>query len=39
MTYADFRSILVLKNNGKQNPNESYMNKYQNMLLVVMAIN
>ena len=29
MIYADFESILVPKNNGKQNPNESYVNKYQ----------
>ena len=29
MTYADFESILVPKNNGKQNPNECYVNKYQ----------
>ena len=29
MTYAYFESILVLENNGKQNPNESYTNKYQ----------
>ena len=29
MTYADFESILVPEDNGKQNPNESYTNKYQ----------
>ena len=29
MIYADFESILVPENNGKQNPNESYTNKYQ----------
>ena len=29
MIYADFESILVPENNGKQNPNESYNNKYQ----------
>ena len=29
MIYADFQSILVPKDNGKQNPNESYTNKYQ----------
>ena len=29
MIYADFAFILVPKNNGKQNPDESYMNKYQ----------
>ena len=27
--YADFERILVPENNGKQNPNESYTNKYQ----------
>ena len=27
--YADFESILVPKNNGNQNPEESYTNKYQ----------
>ena len=30
MIYDDFESTLVPKNNGKQNPNESYTNKYQN---------
>ena len=29
MIYADFESILVPKDNGKQNPDESYANKYQ----------
>ena len=29
MIYADFESILVPEANGKQNPNESYTNKYQ----------
>ena len=29
MIYADFESILVPENNGKQNPNESYTSKYQ----------
>ena len=29
MIYADFESILVPDNNGKQNSNESYTNKYQ----------
>ena len=29
MIYADFESILVLKVNGRQNPKESYTNKYQ----------
>ena len=27
--YFDFENILVLGNNGKKNPNGSYMNKYQ----------
>ena len=30
MIYADFESILVPENNGKQNPNYSYSTKYQN---------
>ena len=29
MIYADFESIVVPENNGKQNPGESYANKYQ----------
>ena len=29
LIYADFESILVPEDNGKQNPNESYTNKYQ----------
>ena len=29
MIYADFESILVTEDNGKQNPNESYTRKYQ----------
>ena len=29
MIYTDFEIILVPKNNGNQNPNESYTNKYQ----------
>ena len=29
MIYADFESILVPEDNGKQNPNQSYTNKYQ----------
>ena len=28
ITYADFESILVPENNGKQNPEDSYTNKY-----------
>ena len=27
--YAVFQSVLVLEDNGKQNSEESYMNKYQ----------
>ena len=30
MIYANFESILVPENNVKQNPGESYKNKYQN---------
>ena len=29
MIYVDFESILVPEDNGKQNPNESYTNKFQ----------
>ena len=29
MIYAHFESILMPEDNGKQNPNESYTNKYQ----------
>ena len=29
MIYADFESILMPEDNGKQNPKESYTNKYQ----------
>ena len=29
MIYADFESILLSEDNGKQNPNESHTNKYQ----------
>ena len=29
MIYADFESILVPENDGKQNSNESYTNKYK----------
>ena len=40
MIYANFESILVPEDNGKQNPNESYTKKYKKkMLLVVMVIN
>ena len=27
--YSDFECILVLEDNGKQNPEDSYTNKYQ----------
>ena len=37
--YAAFESILVPNNNGKQNPEESYTNKYQNILLAAMDMN
>ena len=39
MIYADFESILVAEDNGKQNRNESYTTYIKNMLLVVMVIN
>ena len=29
MIYADFESIIVPEDKGKQNPEESYTNKYQ----------
>ena len=29
MIHADFKSILLPQDNGKQNPNDSYTNKYQ----------
>ena len=29
MIYADFKSILIPEDNGKQNPHEFYMNKYK----------
>ena len=29
MVYTDFECILVLEDNGKQNPNQSYIKKYQ----------
>ena len=37
MIYAGFESILVPEDNGKQNAEESYTNKYWKMLLAVMA--
>ena len=39
MIYADFESTLLPEDNVKQNSNESYTNKYQNMLFVVIVIN
>ena len=36
--YADFESILILEHNKKQNPNKSYANKYQKILLAVLDI-
>ena len=30
MIYADFESILILENNGNQDPDDSYRNNYQN---------
>ena len=39
MIYADFESILQSENNEKQNPGESYTNKYENTLLAFMAKN
>ena len=32
MIYADFESILVPEDNGKQNPNESFTKKYQKLV-------
>ena len=32
MIYADFESTLVSEDNGKQNPNGSYMNKYKKIV-------
>ena len=37
--YADFESILVPEDNGKQNPEDSYTNKYKKHVLAVLAIN
>ena len=38
MIYAELESILVPEDNEKQNPKESYTNKYQNVLLAVITI-
>ena len=35
MIYADFENILVPEDNGKQNTNESYTNKYQKHVMVI----
>ena len=34
MIYADFESVLVPEDNVKQNPDESYSNKYQKHVLI-----
>ena len=39
MTPADFKNVLVLEDNGKQNPNEFYTKKYINILFAVMVKN
>ena len=40
MIYEDFESILVPEDNGKQNSNETYTNKYpKTCCFVVMVIN
>ena len=39
MIYADFEITLLPKDNGKQNPNESYTNKYEDILLALMSTN
>ena len=39
MIYSDFEIILVLEDNGKQNPDESYNKNIKNMSLVVMVMN
>ena len=39
MIYSDFKIILVLEDNGKQNRNESYNKNIKNMSLVVMVMN
>ena len=38
MDYTDFGSILVLEDNGKQNPKESYMSKYQKHIFHILSI-
>ena len=39
MIYAYFERALVPTDNGKQNPNESWLTNIKNMLPVVMVIN
>ena len=39
MIYADFESILVSEDNGKQNQNECYIKNIRNMLFGVVVIN
>ena len=39
MIYAYFERTLVPTDNGKQNPNESWLTNIKNMLPVVMVIN
>ena len=39
MIYADFESILVPEDDGKQNQNDFYTNKYQKHVAVAMIIN
>ena len=39
MLYADFENILVLKDNGKQNPKILIRKTIKNKFLSVMAIN
>ena len=34
MIYEDFEIILVLEDNGKYNPNESYTNKYHKHIAI-----
>ena len=38
MIYADFESMLVLENDGKQNPENSYAINIKIMLVVVLVI-
>ena len=39
MIYADFESILVAADNGKQNPGKPYAKKYKKMLPAVIVTN